>query len=115
MSDFEDMFGEWGRHADGTPTVVVAQPQIGSAAKGPALGPAQTFHGLPVFRGNRLIRNSTGDEVVASVMIYADGDRQAAFTVGGMVAADDPRPTRVIRVDRQSVEGLFDFSAVWCE
>lgn len=114
MSDLMELFGEWAMRADGTPHTITVTPSEGAGAWGPADGEPVDLS-RPVVFGSRLIRSTTGNEVVSSSTIYVEANEADLFTLNSSVTIDDRPATRVIRVDPMSHLGLFDYAAVWCE
>lgn len=116
MSDFSDLFTEWGATHDGTPTSVVVRPAAGVGAYGAAMGDPVTFTGVVVIDASRLIRGPDGNQIVSSCAIYVDIEHPDAPAITPASEVDvNGRTTKVIIVEKPDVFGLFGFVVVRCE
>lgn len=79
---------------------VQSEPYLGPSGLGERYGQSVTV-ACWVEDGNHLIRNSEGNEVVSSAMVYADVADAANLTVGSRVTIPGRRgPSQVLTLDR---------------
>lgn len=113
MSEFLDLFGEWGLHTDGSPTSLSVETRLGISGDGEKFAAAETVTGLPVLYGLTLVRDSDGNEQTSTASVYADlGATADRFTLGSRVRIDGGDPRTVIAVGSPDVYGLFGFRVV---
>lgn len=117
MSEFSDLFGEWGVRADGTPRSLTVETFQGEGGWGESYAAAVTLEGLPTFETVRLVRNAQGDEVVSSAQVYAELEHAPKFALESRVTLDGPNPraTKVVQVAAPDAFGLFGFVVVFLE
>ena len=88
MTEFDDLFAEWGTDGDGEPLTLTLQPYVGTGADGDVYGPAEPVPGLPREFSRRLVRTSQGDEAVATLTVFAPHPIGARFALGSLVTVE---------------------------
>lgn len=109
MSEFNDLFDEWGLDSEGIPLPLTVQTCTGQGSQGPILGEPVSLPGLPQIPQERLVRNSDGAEVVSSTAVYADLSLSDHFTLNSVVTPASGRPARLLTISRPDTFGLFGF------
>lgn len=112
MSEFSDLFGEWGKTADGEPTVTLVETFRGPGRNGPVLDPPIVRRGLVVMPQTRLVRNSDGAQVLSSAALYGEASEGVHFPLGSRVQLADGRTTSVISMASPDQLELGAFMAV---
>lgn len=112
MSEFEEVFGEWGRNLDGTPKPLSVRTFTGSGQTGEKYASAADHAGLPQFDQSRLVRSADGNEVLSTAAVYAPLTLAGAFALHSLVTLASGREAAVLAVAVNDHEGLFSFVAV---
>jgi hypothetical protein len=116
MTEFEELFGEWGRDSAGADKPCSVRTYSGAAQQGERWADAVDRNGLPQFDQQRLVRSADGNEVLSTAGIYspdlADAD---VFKLHSRVTLATGRESTVLAVTVNDHEGLFQFVAVSLE
>lgn len=113
MSEFGDLFGEWGLDSTGTPIPLVVETCLGVGEAGEVFAAPATLSGLPVLYGSTLVRDADGNERTSTATVYAElGAEADRFTLGSRVTLPDGRVATVLQVAAPDVYGLFGFRVV---
>lgn len=115
MSEFSDLFAEWGKRADDTPKALTVEPYLGSGSLGAKFGAPVSIPGLPQSATTRLVRGPNGNEITSTATVYAELEHLAHFAVHSRVTLDSGRVTTVAALSAPDVYGLMGFVAVNCE
>lgn len=114
MSEFEDLYGEWGRDANGNPLPLTLRPYLGSGQDGDVFGAPVELPGLPREDSRRLVRSAQGDEVLSTLTVYAPAPTGALFVLGSRVTVDN-RTGAVLQVKHEQGGDLGDFYTIAVE
>lgn len=107
--EFTELFAEWGLDAAGTPIPLSVRTNGGAGAVGKVRSDPKSRPGLPQMPQNRLVRSSTGDEVLSTTAVLAPLSMAGDFTLGSEVTLADGRVAAVLTVSTANVNGLFDY------
>ncbi len=112
MSEFSDLFGEWGMTSDGQPTVTIVETYKGPGRAGPVLAEPVERRGLVVMPQTRLVRNSDGQQQLSTTAIYGELEERVHFPVGSRVKLADGRTTSVLSMAAPDQLELGSFMVV---
>lgn len=115
MSEFTDLFGEWGSDLGAAPVSVEVETRLGASGSGEMYAPAVTVEELPILYGSGTVRDAEGNERTSTATIYIDLDRADdadRFTLESRVTLPDGRRATVLQVSSPNVYGLFGFKVV---
>lgn len=115
MSEFQDLFGEWGNAEDGTPKPLSVEPYLGTGSMGPKYGPSVNLPGLPQSTKRRLVRTALGNEAVSEATVYAPLEHAASFPLHSRVTLASGRVAAILVVSSPDVYGVMGFVVVNCE
>lgn len=108
MSEFDDLFGEWGRDADGVPLPLTLERYAGTGQDGDVWDPPQELPGIPREDRRRLVRGALGDEQLSTLTLYAPPDVGHLFELGSIVTVDGRRAA-VLSREHERGGDLGDF------
>lgn len=112
MTEFEELFGEWGLDSAGAPKPLTVRTALGSGNAGRTYSEPKSHPGLVQFPQDRLVRTSAGNEVLSSTAVYAPLSLAGDFTLGSAVTLADGRQAAVLTLGTPDVFGLFGFVVV---
>ena len=109
VSEFEELFGEWGNDSEGVPLPLTVRTYIGDGGDGPKYSEPRSHPGLVQIPQTKLVRTPNGDEAVSSTLVYAPLELAGHFTLGSRVTPADGREVAILTVGKPDVYGLFGF------
>lgn len=109
MSEFEELFGEWGNDGEGNPLPLSVETYMGAGSRGSVYSEPKSRPGLIQLPQNRLVRTAQGNEVVSSSLVYAPLELSGDFTLGSRVTLADGRTAAVLTIGKPDVYGLLGF------
>lgn len=115
MSEFTDLFGEWGKDLGAEPVQVTVETRLGATGTGEKFAAAEVVSQVPILYGSGTVRDAEGNERTSTATIYIDLDREAdaaRFTLESRVTLPDGRRVTVLQVSSPNVYGLFGFKVV---
>lgn len=95
-SEFWDLYGEWGNGANGEPLPLTVRTKHEGGSLGDRLDAAVSKPGLPRMPVRRLVRTSTGREVITTTTVYAPPSYAPLFTLGSQVDLGDGQGSRTV-------------------
>lgn len=114
MTEFDDLFAEWGNDAQGEPLPLVLETYQGSGQRGDVWAEPVELPGLPREGRTRLVRGAQGDERTSTLTIYAPPEHGPAFTLGSIVVVEGRR-TAVLAVAHHVAQDLGDYFEIAVE
>lgn len=113
--EWEELFAEWGKDADGNPLPLSVQTFQSSGQLDSSLAAPYSIPGLPQMPEERIIRTADGHEKVSSTAVYAPERHAGRFTLGSRVTLASGRVSTVLGVGTPNIQGLFSFVVVRLE
>jgi hypothetical protein len=99
MQEFESVFSDWLSHT------ITVETFDGTGFDGATYLAPVTVSNCMVEKVSRLVRNSSGNEVVSETTIYATPDQASLFTEHTRISVGDYQST-VIKIEVMDVFGL---------
>ena len=110
MSDFENTFGEW------LVAGVTLAKFLGTGFDGDTWADPLALGGVMIDHKARLVRSSTGAEVLSQTALYVGADEPLTISPRDLVTLPgSTAPTTVIQVATVSAAGIFSFAVVSLE
>lgn len=105
MTEFQELYGEWGNDAEGVPLPLSVATYMGTGAKGKLYAAPASLPGLPQMTQAVMVRSSTGDESASSAAVYATIELAGHFAPGSLVTLATGRVATILSMTIANSQG----------
>lgn len=110
--EFWELWGEWGKDPEGNPKPLTLETYQGTGQLGPRYAAPVEHPGLPQMPQRRLVRSSSGNEVLSTAAVAVPPSLRGVFTLHSRVTLADGRASVVLQVADGDTAGLFGHTVV---